>query len=85
MLPSAETLKQFLISVVLPPLVGIVTTFVISNVHVLNVFHISESAIAGELTQLGTFAITTLIAAVFGHHMNKGTFTPAARVAQGKK
>jgi hypothetical protein len=80
-MPTAEQIRQFLVGTILPPLAGVVTTWIVANVHVLNLFHITEASIAGELTQLGTFAVSAAIAWLTTHHILKGHYTPAEKAA----
>jgi choline-glycine betaine transporter len=51
-MPTGEQIRQFLTGVILPPVAGVAATWIVANVHVLNLFNINEAAIAGELTQL---------------------------------
>jgi len=74
MLPTTEQIRQFLTGVVLPPLVGALVTYLFANTHILNLFNISEASAAGELTQLGAWAITTAIAWLTTHHILMGHY-----------
>ena len=80
-MPNSEQIRQFLVSTVLPPLVGVAATWLVANVHVLNLFHITEASIAGELTQLGTFAVTAGIAWLTTHHILQGHYTPSNKAS----
>jgi len=77
-MPSAESIKQFLVGVVLPPIAGIVVTAIVANVHVLNLFHISETQLSGWFVSMGTWGITTLIAFLTTHHILSGHWVPSA-------
>jgi len=83
-MPSAEQLKQFLLGVILPPLIGIAAAWIVASVHVLNLFGITEGQIVGELSQLATFAITAAFAWLTQHKILSATYTPAAKAAAGK-
>ena len=74
-MPNAEQIKQFLLGTVLPPLIGVLATWIVANVEVLNLFHINEASVAGELTQLGTFAVSALISFLTVHHILKPAAT----------
>jgi amino acid transporter len=84
-MPSAEQIKQFFLTVVLPPVVGIIAAWLIATVHVLNLFGITEGQVAGELSLLGAWGITTAITALAQHHILSGHYTPAAKAAAGIK
>lgn len=84
MLPSGEQIKQFLLGVVLPPVVGFVATYLTVHVPLLSTFfHVSAGQIGAELTTVVTFGVTTLIAWLTQHHVLSGHYTAAARAAQG--
>lgn len=84
-MPTAESIKQFLVNVVLPPVAGIAAAWVVGTVHVLNLFGITEGQAAGEITQFGTWGIVTLIAFLHTHNVLLGRYTPAAKAARATK
>jgi len=79
-MPSTEQIKQFLVTVVVPPIAGAVATWLAST-PVLAVFHITANAAATEVTQALTFAIVTGIAYLSAHHILSGHYSPAAKAA----
>jgi hypothetical protein len=83
-MPTAENIQQFLLGVVLPIVVGAVTTWLLATVHIFNLFGITEGQISGELTLLGTWGIATAIAALHAHHVLAAHYTPEAKVAAGR-
>lgn len=79
-MPTAEQVKQFLAVVVVPPIAGALATWLIVHVHFLALFHITAASVAGELTQLGVWGVSTLIAFLASHNILKGVYSPAAKV-----
>ena len=77
-MPSSETVKQFLTGVILPPAVGVATTWLVGKTGVLNVFHINEQQIQGQLTLAGTWGISTVIAFLVKDKILKGGWLPSA-------
>jgi hypothetical protein len=75
MIPSTEVLKGFILTRVLPPLIGIATTWIVGT-HVLALFNFSNNEIANELTELATFAVSYVISFLGAHHALKGTYVP---------
>lgn len=71
MLPSLTQVKQYISLVVIPPLAGIAADWLIVHVHFLGLFHITAASLAGELTQLGVWGVTTLIAFLASHNILK--------------
>lgn len=84
-MPSAEQIRQFLVGVVLPPIAGVIATWIVSTVHILNLFGVTSASLAGELVNLGTFGIVTLIGFLTSHHILSGHYTPAAKAAAGHR
>lgn len=84
-MPSAESIRQFLIGVVLPVVTATVAAWIVATVHILNVFGVTEGQVAAELTQLGTWGVTALITALHAHHYLLGRYTPVAKAAAGKR
>jgi hypothetical protein len=80
-MPTPENIKHFLLTVILPPLVGVVAAWVVGTVHVLNLFGITEGQIAGELSLFGTWAVSTVVAFLGQHHILSGHYSPAAKAA----
>jgi hypothetical protein len=79
-MPNSEQLKQFILTVVVPPIAGAVATWLAST-PVLAIFHITANAAATEVTQALTFAVVTAIAYLGSHHILSGHYTPAAKAA----
>ena len=84
-MPTAEQVKNFIISVILPVAVGAAAAWIVASVHVLNTFGITEGQIAGELTLFGTWAVTTGITWLHAHNVLLGVYTPAAKAAKGRR
>lgn len=80
-MPTAEAIRNFLLNVVLPPVVGVAAAWIVGTVHVLNLFGITEGQVAGEITQFATWGIVTLIAFLHTHNVLLGNYTPAAKAA----
>jgi hypothetical protein len=65
---------------------GIAATWLTVHVHVLTVFHLTQSSIAGELTQAAIFGISTGVtwlghsAWLKGHHILLANQAPAASI-----
>jgi len=77
-MPSLAVVKQYLTLTVLPVLAGAASTWLMVHVHFLAAFHATQSSVAGELTQLGTFGVGAGLAWLASHHILKGTYpTPA--------
>lgn len=83
MLPSVDQLKQFLVGTIVPPIAGVLATWLVGT-HVLDLFRISSSEVAYEITQILTFGVVTGIAWLTSHHILSGSYTPAAVAAKGK-
>lgn len=77
-MPSAETVKQMVMGFVLPPLVGAATTWLVGSAHVLNIFHVSEAQLVGQLTLLGTWGVSTVIAFLVKDKVFSGDWLPSA-------
>lgn len=80
-MPNSENIRHFLLGVVLPVVVGIVATWIVATVHILNLFGITEGQIAGELSLLGAWGVTVLITWLTQHHILSGIYSPAAKAA----
>lgn len=78
-MPSLEQIKQYLISTVIPPVAGILATWLTVHVHFLATFHITSTSVAGALTQLGIWGVTTLTVWLSTHNILKGLYTPEAK------
>lgn len=74
-MPSLEVLKGFVLTRIVPPLIGIATAWIVGT-HVLDLFHFTGSEIANELTELGVFGISYVFSFFGAHHALKGTYTP---------
>lgn len=81
-MPTLEQLKLFFLGTILPPLVGVVAAWLIANVHVLNLFHITESSVVGELTLLGTWGLSALFAYLTSHHILSGHWDSRSRTTR---
>lgn len=73
-MPSAETIKQFFATVVIPPLAGALSTWIFTSVHFLSIFHISANQTAKAVTELAVFGVTAGLAWLTSHHVLKGTY-----------
>lgn len=82
MLPSLEQVKQYIVLSVLPVLSASAATYLVVHLHFLAAFHISQTSVAGELTQLGTWGITAGLTWLASHNILKGVYTPAAKAAR---
>lgn len=78
MTPTPEVLKGFILTRLVPPLIGIATTYIVGT-HVLDLFHFTGSEIANELTELATFGISWAFSFLGAHHALKGTYVPGKR------
>jgi hypothetical protein len=76
-LPTATSLKQFLIGTILPPLVGIAATWIVGT-HVLALFPISKSQVVYEITQIATFGISAGFTWLTAHHILSGKWSAVA-------
>ena len=77
-MPTAQQIKQFLSLTVLPVVAGIASTWLVLHVSFLSAFHLTTATIAGELVQLGTYAIGAALGWLASHHILKGTYAPTA-------
>ena len=75
---TPEVLKGFILTRIVPPLIGIATTWIVGT-HVLDLFHFTGSEIANELTELATFAVSYAFSFLGAHHALKGTYVPGKR------
>lgn len=80
---SAETIKQFIVGTVIPPIAGILATWITST-QVLSIFHITQSAAAAEITQVLVFGVVTGLTWLTQHHVLAGHYTPGAKAAARK-
>jgi hypothetical protein len=78
-MPSAEQVKQFLSLTVIPVVAGALANWLIVHLHFLASFHITAGSVAGELTQLGVFGVSTLIAFLASHNILKAAYSQAAK------
>ena len=79
-MPTAEQIKQFVVGVILPPVVGALVSFIAST-EVLNVFNISHDQLAAWVSAVLVFGVVTVIGWLKVHGILKGIYTPAAKAA----
>lgn len=84
-MPSVEKIRQFFATVVIPPVVGALSTWVFTSVHFLSIFHITADQTAKAFTELAVFGVSAGLAWLASHHILLGRYTPAAKAAAGKK
>jgi hypothetical protein len=73
-MPSAEQLKHFLVTAVLPVISGVVATWVTVHLHFLALFHVTHDLVASAVVQLGVFGISAALAWLASHHILKLTY-----------
>lgn len=76
---SVEAIKQFLVTAILPILVGTASNWLLIHVHLFATFHITEATVAGDLTQLGVFAISAGLTWLASHKILLGAYQPSAK------
>jgi hypothetical protein len=78
MLPGTilEVVKQFILTRILPPLVGAGTTWLLTSAHFLSIFHFGRDETAKAITELATFGIVTAFAWLGAHFSLKGHYLP---------
>lgn len=81
---TAETVKQFIVGTIIPPIAGALATWLAST-QVFSVFHITANAASAAIVQVLVFGVVTGIAWLTSHHILKGTYSPAAKAAVGKR
>lgn len=74
--PALEALKVFLLTRIVPPLVGAFTTWLLTSAHFLSIFHFTADETAKAITEVATFGITTLFAWLGAHFALKGHYMP---------
>lgn len=68
MLPSLDQIKTFIVGTIVPPIAGALATWLVGT-HVLNLFNISTSEVAYEVTQIATFGVVTGLTWLTNHHI----------------
>lgn len=76
---TPEVLKGFILTRIVPPLIGVATTWVLGT-HVLDLFQFTHDEVANELTELATWGVSTGFAFLGAHHALKGTYVPGKAV-----
>ena len=72
---SIEVIKGFVLTRIMPPLIGIAVTWIIGT-HVLDLFGFTHDELAQGLSELGTWGVTTAISFLGAHHALKGNYVP---------
>lgn len=78
-MPTAEQIRQFFSTVVIPPLAGALSTWLLTSVHFLSIFHITADQTAKTITEVAVFGVTAALAWLASHHILKGHYTPVAK------
>lgn len=73
-MPSLDQIKQFLSLTVVPVVAGALANWLVVHLHFLAAFHLSATSIAGELTQLGVFAVGVAVTWLASHNILKATY-----------
>lgn len=82
-MPNSAQIKQFLVGVVIPPIAGAVATWLVVHVHFLALFHLPAGSVAQSVASVLVFAVSAGLAWLTGHHILRGSYTPAAVKARG--
>lgn len=82
-MPTAEQLRQFVVTVLVPPIAGALATWLVGT-EVLSIFGITANAAAAEITQVLVFGVVTGFAWLGTHNVLSGHYTPAAVAARVK-
>ena len=80
-MPSAEQIKQWLSTVAVPILAGVLATWITVHIHFLALFHVTTGSVAAIVSQLGVFGVTAALGFLTSHHILSGHYTPAAKAA----
>lgn len=78
---SAESIKQFLTGVVIPPIAGALATWLTST-QVFSIFHITASAAAAEITSVLVFGVVTGLTWLTQHHVLSGHYKQGVGVSR---
>ena len=79
---SPEAIKQFIITSIVPVIVGALVTW-LSSTEVLSIFNISTTTAAGAITAVVVFGVSAGITWLSSHHILSGTYSPAAKAKAG--
>ena len=79
---STESIKQFLIGVVVPAVAGAGAAWLASK-GVLNVFDISKGTATTDIDELGVFIVVTGAGWLTAHHLLSGHYSPTAKANTG--
>jgi len=77
-MPTVAQIRQFIVGTIIPPIAGVVATWVVGT-HVLDLFNISSSEVAYEITQIATFAVVTGLTWATNHKILTGAYLPTAK------
>lgn len=83
-MPTVPQIKQYLCLTVVPVLAGGLANWLIIHLHFLAAFHLTQSSVAGELTQLGVFGVGAGLTYLASHNILKGLYTPQAVARAGE-
>jgi hypothetical protein len=75
-MPSAETIKQYLATTVIPVLSGAVANWVVLHLHFLAGFHIGAGSVAAAVSQVLIFGVGAGLGWLSLHHIFAGHWLP---------